>query len=74
MKTYKTVSQDTWDIISKRCYGSEMYMDRLLRANIQHRKTVFFPAGVVLNVPDIDTTSVEYEANLPPWKRQGATK
>lgn len=69
MKTYTTVAQDTWDIIAKRVYGSEALMDQLIRANLQHRKTVFFSAGVVLNVPDIDTDSMEFAENLPPWKR-----
>ena len=70
MKTYETVAMDTWDIIAKRVYGSEALMDQLIRANLQHRKTVFFSAGVVLNVPDIDTDSMEFAENLPPWKRQ----
>lgn len=69
MKKYETVSQDTWDIIAKRVYGSEALMDQLIRANLQHRKTVFFSAGVVLNVPDIDADSPEFAENLPPWKR-----
>ena len=34
------------------------------------KKTVFFSAGVVLNVPDIDAESAEFAENLPPWKRQ----
>nr|DAL77730.1 MAG TPA: tail protein [Bacteriophage sp.] len=70
VKTYTTVAHDTWDIIAKRVYGSEALMDQLIRANLQHRKTVFFSAGVVLNVPDIDTDSMEFAENLPPWKRQ----
>jgi phage tail protein X len=70
VKQYTTVAQDTWDIIAKRVYGSEALMDQLIRANLQHRKTVFFSAGVVLNVPDIDTDSMEFAENLPPWKRQ----
>lgn len=71
MATYTTTQGDTWDIIAKNKYGSEMFMDVLIKANISHRKTVIFPAGVVLEVPEIDTTSAEYEANLPVWKRTG---
>lgn len=70
MKTYETRAMDTWDIIAKRVYGSEALMDQLIRVNLQHRKTVFFSAGVVLNVPDIDAESAEFAENLPPWKRQ----
>lgn len=69
MGTYTTKSQDTWDVISKRVYGSELFMDRLIAANLNHRKVVFFSDGVVLNVPEIDTTSDSFEKNLPPWKR-----
>lgn len=72
MKTYTTVSFDTWDVIAKKLYGTEVLMDRLIRANLEHRKTVFFSAGIVLKVPDVDTGSAELAENLPPWKRGGA--
>ena len=42
-KTIKTISGDTWDILSKRTYGDERFMDVLMRANITHRKAVIFP-------------------------------
>ena len=72
MATVKTVQGDTWDILAKRLYGNEFFMDVLIQANIQYRKTVVFRAGVVLNVPEIDdTASAEFEENLPPWKRSG---
>ena len=71
MATYTTTSGDTWDIIAKRVYDNELFMDILIDANTTYRKMVILPAGVVLQVPDIDTTSAEYEANLPPWKRTG---
>ena len=29
MKSYTTVSMDTWDIISKKVYGDEHYIDKL---------------------------------------------
>lgn len=72
MKTYMTVSLDTWDVIAKKLYGTEVLMDRLIRANLEHRKTVFFSAGVVLKMPEVDTGSAELAENLPPWKRGGA--
>lgn len=71
MTTYTTQLHDTWDVISKRVFGSELFMDQLIAANLQYRKVVFFSDGVVLNVPDIDTQSSEFEQNLPPWKRGG---
>ena len=72
MSTYKTEQGDTWDIIALRVYGDEHFMDTLIKANLEHRKTVIFGHGVVLTVPEIDTTSKEFEANLPPWKRLGS--
>ncbi len=71
VKTIKTISGDTWDILSKRAYGDERFMDVLMRANITHRKAAIFRAGVVLSVPDIDTSIIENQTNLPPWKRTG---
>lgn len=71
MATIKTIQGDTWDLIAKRQYGNELFMDALIKANVQHRDKVIFPAGVVLQVPEIDTTSAEFEQNLPPWKRGG---
>ena len=71
MQTYTTQQGDTWDTIAKRAYGDEHYMDAIIRANIWHRKTVIFPYGVSLLLPDIDTASSSYDTNLPPWKRGG---
>lgn len=72
--TYRTQSMDTWDVISKRVYGSELLMDKLIEANILLRKVVFFSAGVEIVCPDIDTQSSEFEQNLPPWKRGTANE
>ena len=69
MKTTVTQMGDTFDIISKRIYGDEHFIDVLMNANIKHRKTAIFQYGTVLNCPDIDVTSTEYDQNLPPWRR-----
>jgi phage tail protein X len=67
--TYTTISGDTWDIVAYRAYGNEMYTDTLIKANIEHKDTYIFPAGVVLTLPEIDLSVSE---SLPPWK-QGVT-
>ena len=67
--TYTTVSGDTWDIVAYKVYGNEMYMDTLIKANIEYKDTYIFPAGVVLTLPEIELTVSE---SLPPWK-QGVT-
>lgn len=67
--TYTTVSGDTWDIVAYKAYGNEMYMDTLIKANIEYKDTYIFRAGVVLTLPEIELTVSE---SLPPWK-QGVT-
>lgn len=66
-KTYRTISGDTWDIVALTQMGSEMYTDKLIQANTEHRQTVVFPAGVVLIIPDVKAAA---PAELPPWKRE----
>ena len=69
LDTYTTISGDTWDIVAYKVYGDEMYMDKLIKANIEHKDTYIFPAGVKLTLPEID---LEVSETLPPWK-QGVT-
>lgn len=71
MATVITRQGDTWDIIAKRQYGDELFMDVLINANFNHRKTVMFAAGVALYAPDIDVTSEAYNPNLPFWAIPG---
>lgn len=66
-RTYTTISGDTWDVISHKLFESGSHAIDLIKANRQHRRTIFFQAGTVLNVPEIDT-AVE-DNSLPPWKR-----
>lgn len=65
---YETVSGETWDVISKKVYGNELFMHHLMAANCEHIDVFVFKAGVKLIVPDVDTTEVSYNT-LPPWKR-----
>ena len=69
MKTTTTIQGDTWDILAKRLYGNELFMDVLVKANFKHRRIAIFSAGVVLQVPEVDTTALADDTNLPPWKR-----
>ena len=66
MTNYTTVQGDMWDAISKKQYGSERFMPQLLKANPDYANYVIFPAGIVLSLPEIDTSTA---VNLPPWKR-----
>lgn len=68
-KTYTTISGDMWDLISKKTLGSEMYADTLIAHNRKYRHLYIFPAGIVLEIPEIRATPSPL---LPPWKRGGA--
>ncbi len=64
--TYTTISGDTWDIIAYKVYDDEMYMDVLIKANLEYKDIYIFPAGVTLVIPEID---LEVSDTLPPWKQ-----
>lgn len=64
--TYTTISGDTWDMVAYKIYGNEMCMDKLIKANLEYKNIYIFPAGIVLNLPEID---LEVSESLPPWKQ-----
>lgn len=66
MKTYTTVQGDMWDSIAYAQLGSCAYTDKLMSANMEHLDIYIFPAGVLLTIPDVDTTMDD--DSLPPWK------
>ena len=67
MSSYTTKQGDMWDIIAQSQYGTISVVDKLMMANTQHIGTYIFPAGIVLDIPELDTDEIE-ESNLPPWK------
>lgn len=68
MNTYTTQAGDTWDWISKKNYGSEYYVDKLIDVNPKHVDVAIFSAGIVINVPEIDTAT-QNKTNIRPWER-----
>lgn len=65
-KTYTTIQGDTWDIISYNVYGDENYINILMENNYDLLDTFIFPAGVVVNIPEInDSPKVD---DLPAWR------
>ena len=66
-KTYITKLGDKWDTIALSQYGSKSFVDDLMRANGQYCKIYLFPAGIVLDIPEVNKGTVR--AALPPWKR-----
>lgn len=67
MHRYTTSQGDTWDIIAHRELGDEKMMNRLLSVNPEHRNTVVFSAGVVLQIPEIQAPVAVNP--VPPWQR-----
>lgn len=67
-KTYTTKLGDTWDVVSYECYGREVFVADLVRANYEHRNIAVFSGGVKLTVPPISVTRRD-DTNLPPWRR-----
>ena len=69
MSTYTTVSGDMWDAISLKVYGSTAYTGKLMANNSDYLADNYvFPAGIVLNVPEIEMQDETLDM-LPPWRR-----
>lgn len=70
VKVYKTISGDTWDLISYKLYGSEKYFHQLMRVNLNLLSIAVFDSNVPIIVPEITPiTSAVETSKLPPWKR-----
>lgn len=70
VKVYKTVSGDTWDLISYKLYGSEQYFHQLMRANLNLLSIAVFDSNVPIIVPEIDVINNNVDkSKLSPWKR-----
>ena len=66
--TYTTKEGDVWDAISYQVYGSTSYVGCLMEHNLPLVDTFVFDAGVVIQVPDLPTTS---SSQLPIWRVSG---
>lgn len=67
MKTYTTVQGDMWDSIAYQKLGSESHTGELMAKNMQYAAYYTFPAGIVLELPEILTD--ELIDTLPPWRK-----
>lgn len=68
VKVYRTVSGDTWDLISHKVYGSEGYFHDLIRSNLRLIDIAVFDANIPVIIPEISEES-DNDTSLPPWKR-----
>ncbi len=65
MSTYTTIQGDTWDVIAHKELGDVKYTGNIMMANLKHHSYFVFPAGITLQIPDVDTT----QPSAPvPWK------
>jgi phage tail protein X len=68
-KVYTTVSGQTWDQIAYEVYGNEYYCDRIMDANRELLDYFVFPAGVVMQIPDLEVIAEENVSdNYPEWR------
>ncbi|MBK5073223.1 tail protein X [Budviciaceae bacterium CWB-B4] len=64
---YVTEQGDTWDVLAADIYGSEKLVGLLQEANPDYLGILYFPAGVILTIPD--TPKQASSALDSPWKR-----
>lgn len=67
MKIYTTRQGDMWDGIAYSEMGSTSLTDQLMMANRQYLDLYTFPAGITLQIPDVEKAPAEND--LPPWKQ-----
>ena len=65
MSTYTTIQGDRWDTVSYKNLGSTEYVDRLMMLNLDYIDYYIFPAGIVLELPEISDEDIRY--TVPPW-------
>lgn len=68
-RTYLTVSGQTWDQIAYEVYGDEYKCDILMDANRALLDYFVFPAGITLQVPDLETKrNSMVHSDYPEWR------
>lgn len=68
-RTYTTVSGQTWDQIAFEVYGDEHECSRIMEKNGDKLDYFIFPAGIVLNLPDLDDGSMGLtDSDYPAWR------
>lgn len=64
--TYTTKQGDAWDAIAYAVYGDEKYTGWLMQNNFPQLDIFVFPAGVVLQTPDLPADSAA--TGTPIWR------
>ena len=66
--TYVTVQGDKWDLIAHQQLGHTRFMGALMAANTQYLDYYIFPAGIELQLPEIEPEQAGL-SSLPPWRQ-----
>lgn len=66
MAVYRTTSGDTWDLIAHKVLGNGFLMDQMIQANPEYCEVFAFPAGIQLNIPEMEDEDESVTVN-PPW-------
>jgi len=65
-RTYITTQGDMWDAIAYTQLGDVAHTDKLHSLNRHLLEYYIFPAGIVIQLPEIGTDAPDI---LPPWKQ-----
>lgn len=65
---YVTVQGDKWDLIAHQQLGSTRHMNKLMAANPECLDYYIFPAGIELQLPQIEPEQTAL-SSLPPWRQ-----
>lgn len=66
--TYVTVQGDKWDLIAHQQLGDARHMNKLMAANTEYLEYYIFPAGIELQLPEIEHEQAAL-SSLPPWRQ-----
>jgi phage tail protein X len=69
---HQSVDGERWDTLAYYYYGDALQYGRIVDANPHLDITPLLPAGAIVLIPVIDTTTSSgalQDEDLPPWKR-----
>lgn len=73
MRSYTTITGDTWDSIAKKVYGDDHAFPELMDANPDYMDILIFDGGMALRIPElnIQDTAGEYgESDAAVWREE----
>lgn len=69
MSKYRSVQGDMWDSIAYKVYGDETKMNILIETNTKYKNIQVFPAGIELNIPELETEEETLIVpDVPVWR------